>query len=707
MPSPEGAHYRAFISYSHVDSGQAIRLHRALEAFRMPSQLVGVVTDLGPVPRRLTPIFRDRDELPASGDLSAQLRGALAEARFLIVIASPASARSRWVNEEVRAFKAMHGEARVLVAIVAGEPNVTAQPGRADEECFCPALRFQVDATGAITTVPAEPVAADLRPAGDGRRRARLKLIAGLTGLPLDGLVRREAQVRHRRMTWLAIAASALALVMAGLTLAAIRARHEAERQRAAADGLVEFMLTDLRKKLEPVGRLDVLDVVGQRALHYYADQDLATLDADALGRRARALHLVGEVRNTRGDSQGALAAFHQALATTGELLARDPHNGQRVFDQAQSVYWVGYVAWQRGQNAEAEAMFRAYKRYADDLVRIDPHNSAWQMEVSYADSNLGTLLFEQGRYAEAESHFATALALVEAAAAHKRDDADAQSDLGEAISWLAKTEDALNHTDRALALLAREQAIYRHVLAHDPANMTVRRNLVVALQMTGREGIDRGDTPAAIAGYRAAEAISAQLLAKDPNNTKWREIDVITRSGLASALLDSGDLAAMRTELAGADQSLDRLARSDPRNLTWTVDFRARLAMLAGSRLAASRDCRAALPVLKAAAASLARAASGGNRDLAINRALAQWRAGDCAQALGDHAEAVADWRAAQLRGPGADADARSQELLIRYATMLRLGNAAQARQIAAILDRRGYRAHAYLREKATAARH
>ena len=46
--------------------------------------------------RRLTPIFKDREELAASGDLSTGLKDALAATQFLIVIASPSSARSRW-----------------------------------------------------------------------------------------------------------------------------------------------------------------------------------------------------------------------------------------------------------------------------------------------------------------------------------------------------------------------------------------------------------------------------------------------------------------------------------------------------------------------------------------------------------------------------------------------------------------------------------
>ena len=63
----------------------------------------------------------------------------------------------------------------------------------------------------------------------------------------------------------------------------------EARRQRMQAEGLIEFMLRDLRKKLQPMGRLDVLDAVGAKALDYYALQNAARLDADSLGRRASA----------------------------------------------------------------------------------------------------------------------------------------------------------------------------------------------------------------------------------------------------------------------------------------------------------------------------------------------------------------------------------------------------------------------------------
>jgi len=229
--------YAAFISYSHADTPTVRWLHHALETFRVPKALVGTPTPLGPAPRRLAPIFRDRDELPASGDLGTELRAALADAAFLIVICSPRSAQSHWVNEEILAFKRLHGDGRVLALIASGEPY------SADNECFPPALRFKMGPGGVLTTEAAEPIAADIRPGKDGKRLAHLKLMAGLTGLKLDQLVQREAARRQRRLAYIASGAVAVAAVTLLLAFYALRQRDEARRQREMAEASLDFLV--------------------------------------------------------------------------------------------------------------------------------------------------------------------------------------------------------------------------------------------------------------------------------------------------------------------------------------------------------------------------------------------------------------------------------------------------------------------------------
>ncbi|MEM1082283.1 MAG: TIR domain-containing protein, partial [Pseudomonadota bacterium] len=506
--------YKAFISYSHADRKLAEWLHKAIETYRFPRALFGQTTKLGPVPAKLSPVFRDRDELPAAGELNVALYDALKHSEFLIVIASPASARSEWVNEEVRYFKQQHGESRVLVVIADGVP------GAEDEtECFMPALCHQVNSSGELTDAPAEPLAADLRPNGDGKRLAKLKLIAGLSGLSLNQLVQREATRRQRRLFGLATAATVLAMVMTTMAVLAIRGQIEADRQRAESDGLVEFMLTDLREQLEPVGRLEIFDSVGQRALDYYANQDIDALDADSLGRRARALHLVGEVRDLQADTDGALVAFEEANQTTAELLTRDSENASRIYDHAQSTFWLGYVAWQRNELVEAEQRFVEYNQLANQLVALAPANQDWLVEQSSSLVNLGVMLHYEGRDEEALPYFQQALDIDRRMAQANPDDQEKRWSVAQGHAWLSDALRGIGDLDAARSERYDEQAIYAAMLEQDERDARALEGSVVTLVQLAELSMLTGQYQQALESAKLAKNQVFQLIDADPSN--------------------------------------------------------------------------------------------------------------------------------------------------------------------------------------------
>src|SRR5262249_53265067 len=192
--------YWAFLSYSHTAKKWGDWLHKALETYRVPRRLVGKESRDGKIPERLFPIFRDREELPVSADLGSNINEALNESRYLIVICSPRSAQSRWVGEEIKTFKKLGREDRILALIVDGEPN--ARDGKSEfkieDECFHEAMRYRMT-DGELTEVRTEPIAADTREEKDGKTNAKLKLVAGLLGVNYDDLKQREQERRLRR----------------------------------------------------------------------------------------------------------------------------------------------------------------------------------------------------------------------------------------------------------------------------------------------------------------------------------------------------------------------------------------------------------------------------------------------------------------------------------------------------------------------------
>jgi hypothetical protein len=234
--------YRAFISYSHSDDGVARWLHRKLDSYVVPSSLVGKSTPMGAVPPRLFPVFLDREEIPTSADLGGTIRKALEHSQCLIVICSPKAAQSRWVDAEIRGFKEMHGESRIIGLIVAGEPNASDNPTSAEQECFPPSLRFRMGQEGQLTDERTEPIAADIRPGHDTRAIAFQRLLAGVLGVDFDTVRGREKIRRRRRLLVTGIVSASLLVVMVVLSAMLIRSRQQENKQRDIA---VESLLKE------------------------------------------------------------------------------------------------------------------------------------------------------------------------------------------------------------------------------------------------------------------------------------------------------------------------------------------------------------------------------------------------------------------------------------------------------------------------------
>jgi len=224
--------YWAFISYSHQDKKWGDWLHKALETYRIPSKLVGRESRDGVVPKRIFPIFRDREELPTSSDLGTVINDALLNSRYLIVICSPKSAKSQWVDAEIRYFKSLGCENRILCLIVDGEPNATDKPEIGQEECFPESVKYRVDAEGKLSSERTEPIAADARDGKDGKLNSKLKLIAGLTGLNYDDLKQRDRKRRQRNAAIAITAASLIFCIVTGLGVFSYYQWRETAKER-------------------------------------------------------------------------------------------------------------------------------------------------------------------------------------------------------------------------------------------------------------------------------------------------------------------------------------------------------------------------------------------------------------------------------------------------------------------------------------------
>jgi tetratricopeptide (TPR) repeat protein len=495
--------FAAFISYSHADAAIAGKLQRKLERYRLPKHIArsraGQAAEIGLV-------FRDREDLAAAPSLSDAIRDALSQAETLIVICSPDARGSRWVGEEIALFRELHPDRPVLAALVRGEPD----------DAFPAAL-----SEGGI-----EPLAADLRKEGDGEALGFLKIVAGVAGVPLDALVQRDAQRRVRRVTWITLGALAAMLVMGVMTSFAIQARNEAARQRASAEGLVEFMITDLGEKLDGVGRLDVMDSVNARAMRHYDDQSPDALQPESLGRRARILHALGEIEIKRGNFSAASKSLSLAAGISVNLIAAYPSDAEHRFTHGQSAYWLGRVAIHEDKYATARKHWNAYLRQSRILSQLEPQSPRGLLETGYAHGNLCELEFDEtGNAQKAEQDCARSLQLVQKAARLDATNMKTVLALANRQGWMADIFEAQGKLKEAISQRRAEVETVERLIARDPLNLEyVERANLPAIGLVSLY-LDKNDVPAAEAVLMPAIArIEAAIKRADDNPGPWIE---------------------------------------------------------------------------------------------------------------------------------------------------------------------------------------
>jgi tetratricopeptide (TPR) repeat protein len=403
--------YRAFISYSHQDAKWATWLHKSIEVYRPPRHIVGRLTERGPVPKRLAPVFRDREELPSATDLGERISAALQQSACLLVICSPKSARSRWVNEEILAYKRLGGESRIFCIVVGGEPNASDRPEQAADECFPPALRFKIAADGQLSTERTEPIAADARPGKDGRVNAKLKLIAGMLGVGFNELRQREQQRRNRRLAIIATASLLGMVLTTGLAAVALIARANAERQRLRAEAQAETsrqttsFLVDLFRISDP-GEARGNTVTAREMLDRGAERVKVEL--------ARQPAIQATLMDTLGTVYTSLGLYAQARPLLeAALVRRREAQGDDAAAAPDSLVHLADVLSLQAEYQAAEKDYRA----ATALVRSragdgKAPNVQAQATVAKSLAGLGFTLFRLGRLPEAEAALREALDL-------------------------------------------------------------------------------------------------------------------------------------------------------------------------------------------------------------------------------------------------------------------------------------------------------
>jgi serine/threonine-protein kinase len=481
----------------------------------------------------------------------------------------------------------------------------------------------------------------------------------------------------------------------------AVAAREEADRRRVQAEDLIGFMLGDLRKRLEPVGRLEILEDVGQKAMAYFAAVPESDLSDEELLRRSAALYQIGDVRIAQGNLEAATAPLQESLALARTLVDRRPNDGDRLFGLAQSTFWVGFVHWRRHDLDAAEREFNAYLDVANRLTALDGSRDDWRREVAYANSNLGSVLETRGDLEAALARYRAGLAIEEELLRKQPSDKDLRYSAAASHNAIGVVLRSIGRFAEALEQFRAELAMRQALLDAEPANATYKLRFGIGHAHVGHVLAAQGKTTEAIAEFSRAVDAYRRLVAQDAANRTWRRELATAQHFLAAAYLGMGQVVTALPLLRESVAITRTLSEGDPTNTGWRRDLAEQrrtlgAAMLAsGDSAGASREADAALEITS----DLLRR-DAGDIHAARVASLAHAIAAQVRTSRREPALALEQWQLAHDAIARAAAGSNDYRLLDPLAVaLLHLRRTDEAAAVLARLNTMGYREPRFLR--------
>jgi len=531
--------YDAFMSYSHAADGQlAPALQRSLHRFAKPWWKLSAVR-----------VFRDETSLAVAHDLTDAIKKALDAARFLILLASPRAAQSKWVEREARLWLGSKAPENILIVLTEGT-IVWGDAGDFDwsrTDAMPPAL------AGAFKS---EPLWVDLTWARKAEQlserdprfqQAVAMLAAPLHGKSLDEIAGEEVR-QHRKTRRLVQAVVSVVVLLAAAALTAAgfarAAQHRAEQNLEQALVAVNSIETAVAKDLQ-----DLVGVPVALRLQMLKGAEKILLSLEAGGEAAA-------VRGSRAVMLAEFAATYGVLGSYADATARV---GEAIKIQSDQVNSHPADVTTRA------ALAKSYKVHGDVLwwQRTDLLMAIGELQNS-AKSYAGLIESYSGNRDADDWQLFQLRALVS---------------IGDIYHDGAVNPSVVCSERPACLLLAqtyfeRAQRLGLAIASKDGNDFQPRNGLLVARERLAKIDEMRGNLTAAGTTYTELLKEYQSMSEARPDNSKWQE-NLMALYWRVGGIEEKGCRAALTLENYKKAQDIARkLHQSEPGRLDWSREL-------------------------------------------------------------------------------------------------------------------------------------
>lgn len=288
--------------------------------------------------------------------------------------------------------------------------------------------------------------------------------------------VKRTSRIKKAIMTAATIGFIGLAV----LSISLVQKNEQIATTRTNAENLISFILYDLKDKLEPLGKLELLNIVASKTLNYFELAGTDNLTGTSLIQWVEALHILGQVNINKNNFIEAEAFFNQTR--TALLQALENNDNQRSEEKSNHTYkeklleltmlanyWLGYSAYLQLDYETAEPFLSDYLHYANELFLHYP-KTEWQLEQSYALNNLGSLAEKTQQLTKASNYFEQSATIKLALLKIEPSNTSIRAELADTLSWQSNLKAKAGKLSQAIEFLhqALNQMLKIHLLEDD-----------------------------------------------------------------------------------------------------------------------------------------------------------------------------------------------------------------------------------------------
>ncbi len=389
-------------------------------------------------------------------------------------------------------------------------------------------------------------------------------------------IARVEAQARRRTRMWQGVAAgfAFLALLAGAGGVVAWHQKQQAQRAgavarhaRQTAEGLINSMLFDLSDKLEPIGRLDLLDDVSRKAEDYFRNLPQAELTGDVLRNKAVMFRNRGDVLLAQGKLKAAREAYQQGMEISRRLAQADPTKARAQLGLGVSYDKLGDVAQKEGDLKAAREAYQQSMEISRRLAQADPTNAQAQRDLSVSYNNLGIVALQEGDLKAAREACQQGMEISRRLA--QADPTNAEAQRGLRLSYERLGDVALQEGDLKAAREAYQQGmeISRRLAQADPTNVQAQRDLSISYNRLGDVAQKEGNLKAAREAYQQDMEISRRLAQTDPTNAQAQRELFVSYNNLGIVAQKERNLKAAREAYQQGMEISRRLAQTDLTN--------------------------------------------------------------------------------------------------------------------------------------------